>query len=258
MDSPSASSQTPPLPPPPTSLAARLLNVFATPGEVFEEVRNSLTSTGNWLVPALLSAVVGVVTVILLFSQPVFVQHTREQWASGYEGMVKAGKISQTEADKAVGMIEKFAPPLGCVAAVAVGFCRVLWWAFVLWLLGRLCLGTKFTFMKSVEVAGLATMISVLGGLVALLLSVNFGKLSGANLDLLLGGADPKSKLHPLLVVLDVFNFWLVGVMSAGLARLAGVRFGKALFWVVGYWFTLQCVMIAFGLLMTSLMSAAK
>jgi hypothetical protein len=253
--------ETPPLPPPPppaTSLAARFLNVFASPGEVFEEVKNSVASTSNWLVPALLSAAVGVVAVIILFSQPAFVQQAREQWASGYEGMVKAGKMSQADADKAVAILEKFAPPAGCAAAVAVSFARVFWWAFVLWLLGRLFLKTKFSYLKSVEVAGLATMISVLGGIVALLLSINFGKLSGANLDLLLGGSDPKSKLHPLLTVLDVFSFWLVGVMSAGLARLAGVRFAKAFVLVAGYWLLLQFVLLSLGALAAGLMHAAK
>lgn len=248
----------PPTPPPATSLAARLLNVFASPGEVFEEVKSGGSSASNWLVPALLSAVVGVVAVIVLFSQPAFVQQAREQWASGYESMVKAGKMSQADADKAVAMIEKFAPPLGCAVAVAVSFVRVFWWAFVLWLLGRLFLKTKFGYLKSVEVAGLATMISVLGGIVALLLSINFGKLSAANLDLLLGGSDPKSKLHSLLAVLDVFSFWLVGVMAAGLARLAGVRFAKAFMLVAGYWLLLQFVLLSLGALAASLMPAAK
>ena len=38
------------------SLAARLLNVFATPGDVFDDVKVAPASTANWLVPALLLA----------------------------------------------------------------------------------------------------------------------------------------------------------------------------------------------------------
>src|ERR1022692_2955688 len=250
--------ETPPMPPQATSLAARLLNVFASPGEVFEEVKSGVAAISNWLVPALLSAVVGLIAVIILFSQPAFVQQSREQWASGYEGMVKAGKMSQADADKAVAVIEKFAPPMGCAAAVAISFARVFWWAFVLWLIGLLFLKTKFGYLKAVEVAGLATMISVLGGIVALLLSVNFGKLSGANLDLLLGSSDPKNKLHPLLAVLDVFSFWLVGVMSVGLARLAGVRVARTFMLVAGYWLLLQFALLSLGALAASLTHAAK
>jgi len=43
--------------PPTTSLAARLMNVFAVPGEVFDEVKASAHSAGNWLLPALVGSV---------------------------------------------------------------------------------------------------------------------------------------------------------------------------------------------------------
>jgi hypothetical protein len=256
--------ETPPMPPPvaqqappaPTSLPARLLNVFASPGEVFEEVKRSPTRTGNWLVPALLAAIVGVITVWILFSQPAFMQRMREQWASGYEGMVKQGKMSQAQADGAVATIEKFAAPIGSVSAVAISFVNVFWWALILWLLGKIFLKAKFSFMKAVETAGLATMIGVLGGIVALLLSVNFGKLSGANLDLLLGSSDPKSKLHPLFAVLDIFKIWSVGVMAVGLARLAEVRFMRALLPVAGYWIAWNFFWLSMGMLVQSLMGA--
>ena len=71
-ESPPVLESPPDAPPPPAmSLAARLLNVFAIPGEVFMGVKASRLSIGNWLVPALLSAVVGVVAAIVIVSQPV-------------------------------------------------------------------------------------------------------------------------------------------------------------------------------------------
>jgi 3-oxoacyl-[acyl-carrier protein] reductase len=60
------------------SLAARLLNVFAIPGEVFEGVKASRFCVGNWLLPALLSAAVGVLTIIVVFSQPSIQRQVRE------------------------------------------------------------------------------------------------------------------------------------------------------------------------------------
>ena len=41
----------PTLPAPASSLAARLTNVFVSPGEVFEEVKVSPPTVSNWLVP---------------------------------------------------------------------------------------------------------------------------------------------------------------------------------------------------------------
>ncbi len=58
----------PPLgtPAPTTSLAGRLLNVFAAPGEVFEEVKATPPSVANWLVPVIIYAVVGAISVCMV------------------------------------------------------------------------------------------------------------------------------------------------------------------------------------------------
>ena len=60
-----------------TSLAARLLNVFAIPGDVFEEVKNSAMCMANWLVPALLLIVVGCIGASLVYSQPAIQQQCK-------------------------------------------------------------------------------------------------------------------------------------------------------------------------------------
>ena len=36
---------------PPSSLAGRLLNIFATPGDVFEDLKTAQHAVANWLVP---------------------------------------------------------------------------------------------------------------------------------------------------------------------------------------------------------------
>src|SRR5438477_11365469 len=171
-----------PTPPPPTSLAARLLNIFATPGDVFDEVKSSPPTASNWLVPTFLSSVIGAVAAILIFSQPTIVQQLHEQQTKAIDQQVKAGKMSQTDADKALPMIEKFTGPsmlkiFGTVGAVVGSFARLFWWALILWLAGKLFLKVEFPYLKAAEVAGLATMISLLGGIVALLLTEYMGKL---------------------------------------------------------------------------------
>ena len=249
MDEPALIAEKPPVPPPATSLAARLLNVFATPGEVFEEVQAAPAQAANWLVPAILAVIVGVAAVLIQFSQPAFVQHFREQAAGTYDGMVKAGKMSQADADKFVGIIEKVAQPAGCAAVVAGSFARVFWWALVLWLLALIFWKKKFSYLKAVEVAGLASMISVLGSIVALLLTVNFGKESAPSLALAVTDFNPKNPVHLALAAANVFDFWILGVMAVGLARLARVPFARSLFLVAGYWLVLQLVLIIIGTL---------
>ena len=96
MDQPPPISEiTPPAPPPPsppgTSLAARLLNIFATPGDVFEEVKAALPSVGNWLVPVIIYGLMTAVASVLVLSQPAIAQKIHEKQEKVFDDQVKAG-----------------------------------------------------------------------------------------------------------------------------------------------------------------------
>ncbi len=250
-------------PAPTTALAGRLLNVFATPGEVFDEIKAAPPSTANWLAPALISAIVGTLSVIIMFSQPAIIQQMHEQQAKVFEDQVSAGKMTRTQADQAEAMSEKFSGPAilmisGSFGAVFSSFVRVFWWALVLWLLGWIFLKTKLDYLKVAEAAGLATMITVLGTIVTLLLTVILGKMTTPSLALLVDHFDPKNGLHLALAAVNLFALWQVGVMAAGLARLSGARFSKALGLTAGYWLAIQLFFILIAVLFNALFTMAK
>ena len=60
MEQPQLTPEAPPEVPPSRamSLGGRLLNVFATPGDVFQEAKSAANTTANWLAPALILIVV--------------------------------------------------------------------------------------------------------------------------------------------------------------------------------------------------------
>ena len=246
-------------PPPAMSLAARLLNVFAVPGEVFTEVKASRICIGNWLVPALLSALVAVLTAILVLSQPAVQQqvHDRtERQAKGLDEQVKAGKVKEADANRAVALLRAVTKPdtlkiLASTAVALVGFARVFWWAFILWLLGRWFLKVRFGYPKALEVAGLGLMISILGTVVTLLLMLNLPSLFAApNLALAVSDFDASRKSPLLLGAANVFAFWMIGVLSVGLAKLAGVPFLRAAWFVFAAWLIQEsCFVLLAGVL---------
>jgi hypothetical protein len=242
--------------PPAMTLAARLLNVFAVPGEVFVGVKAGPFSVGNWLLPALLSAVVGVLTVIVIFSQPSIQRQMREageKKAKELDQQVIAGKMTQTDANQAQAAIRIVTDPAtlkiaGSIAAGLIGVARVFWWAFILWLLGRLFLKIQLGYLKALEVAGLALMISVLGGVVMLLLTVNLPKMFATpGLALAVTDFDAGRKSPLLLGADSLFSFWLVGVLSVGLAKLAGVPFLRAAWFVFAVWVIQQSFFMLLG-----------
>ena len=170
------------------------------------------------------------------------------------EQQVKDGKLTRQQADQALAVMEKFTGPtmmaiFGSVGAVVTSFIRLFWWGLVLLLLGRWFLKARFDYLKAVEVAGLASMITILGMIVSMLLIVNLGKMfSTPSLALVINDFDEKNKSHLMLGAVNVFNFWLIGVLGAGLSRLAGVPFLRAVFVVLGYWLAVSLLLIFIGL----------
>src|SRR6266567_1525844 len=80
MDQTSPTPEPQPVAPTPalTSLPARLMNVFAAPGEVFDEIKVAPVSAANWVLPALLIIVVGWIAAWLIFSQESFLHQVTE------------------------------------------------------------------------------------------------------------------------------------------------------------------------------------
>ena len=233
------------------SLAARLLNVFAVPGEVFTEVSTTRLTAGNWVVPMLLSAVIGAVSVFIIFSQPAIQQKIHEQQEKMFQKQVDAGQMKQADADK---IAEAMSNPMllkiaGSGGAVMVSVTRLFWWALVLWLLGRWFLKVQVRYPKALEVAGLAMMIGVLEGIVVLLLTVNLGRMFATpSLALAITDFDATRKSHLFLGAANVFAFWQIGVTSVGLAKLAGVPFLRAAVLVFAYWCLQESFFIMVGL----------
>ena len=98
--------QPPPIPEPPpeapkppaTSLLARLVNVFAAPGDVFEEVRTRPPSTANWVAPALLLIMVSWLGAWLLFSQDSIKQQLSDITSKAVEKQIQKAKMSEQKA----------------------------------------------------------------------------------------------------------------------------------------------------------------
>ncbi len=243
------------------SFAARLLNIFAVPGEVFAEVKTSRICIANWLVPGLLSSVVAVLAVVLVVSQPAFQQQMHnltERVAKALDQQVKTGKVKEADASRALAQFRAIMEPnslkvLLSTGAALAGIARVFWWALLLWLLGRRFLKVRFGYPKALEVAGLSFMINVLGTVVLLLLVVNLPSLfASPKLALAVTDLDASRKSPLLLGAANVFEFWLIGVLSVGLAKLAAVPFLRAAWIVLAAWLIQESCFVllagAFGL----------
>jgi len=236
-----------------SSLGGRLVNMFAAPGDVFEEIRTSKPSTANWLVPFLLACLVGVSYAFAVFSQESILQSMREAQEKAMQQRVDAGKMTRQQADQALSVTEQFMGPtmmkvFGSVGAVVANCVMLFLVALIIWLLGRWAFKERFSYLKAMEVAGLAGTINILGGIVAMLLAVVMGNMAMTpGPVLLVHEFDPANKLHVFLAQLNVFMFWYIALLSLGLAKLCRVAYGKAAIWLFGIWAVLVAVMVLPG-----------
>jgi hypothetical protein len=241
-------------PAPTTSLSGKLLNVFAAPGEVFDDIKAAAPSTANWLVPVIIYAVVGVISVCIMFAQPAIQQTVHDQQVKELDKRVQQGKMTQAQEDQALQIMDKIMGPkmlaaLGSFGMVIYSFVSLFGWALVLWLAGRWFLKTKFGYLKVLEVAGLSSLIIVLGMVIGTLLAVILGRLYvGPSLALLVSNFDPKNRVHLLLGAANVIYLWHAGVLAIGLAKLSGGSMTKAFAVVFGFWVLIELLLIAVGL----------
>lgn len=227
--------------PQPTTLTARLFNVFATPGEVFEEIKVSPPCTANWVVPALIAVAVSWLAAVVVFSQDSIKHQVSEISAQAIEKQIEAMKPSEAQADQMRAAAEKFGgigQKIGAyVSPVVVAFAVPFIWGGLFWLVGTIVFKQGVSYMKSVEVVGLSGMIGVLEIVVRSLLMVSMGSLfAGPSLALLVKDFDPQNMLHGLLAVANVMTLWWLVVYAIGLARLVRTALWKAAVWVFGIW----------------------
>lgn len=242
----------------PSSLASRLANVFAEPGQLFGALRLTPASTANWLAPALLLIVTSWVGAWLILSQDTIKQQLTNITDQAIEKQIAKANMPADQAERAREAGAKFGS-IGIKASVVAtpvlyAFITPFWWGLILWLVGTKAFRGVFPYMKAVEAAGLANMIGVLESVIKTLLIVAFGNLfASPSLALLVSNYDPENTVHGLLAMVNVMTFWLLAIRAIGLAKLSGTSFTKAAAWVFGIWFLFTGSLFGFGQLVKAL-----
>jgi hypothetical protein len=235
---PSVSEIQPATPKPPAmSLAARMMNIFAAPSEVFEDIKNSPPSNSNWLVPALVLVVVGWICSGIILSQDAFRHQVSDLVEKSIQKQIEKSHMPEQQADMA-----RKAGEISWKVQVAVGpafiaFVTPFVWGLFLWLVGRWAFKAQLRYMKAVEIVGLASTIGILEAVVkTLLIFVTGNIMASTSLALLVKDFDPQNTTHALFAVVNVMTFWVLAARAIGIARVCNGTTGRAIAWVFGIW----------------------
>ena len=215
---------------------AKLLNMFVSPGDVFDELLAEPIRPAAWIVPTLL---VAFASLFLLFAST-----TPEQTSAAVRRLIEAGGISSADTTAVTSQWFPISAIIICFSAL-VG---TLWSAVILWGIGRIFLKVVVPFSKALEVAGLTGMILALGTVVTALLILASGDPTvRPAISLLANGLNQGNTLRAVLDIFNPFYLWSTAVLAIGLSRLAAVSLKESAFWAFGYWLVLRISLILFG-----------
>lgn len=216
-----------------TTVRHKLFDIFVSPTEVFDEIIASPANLANWRVPTFLACLAGVIS-LQLGGFPA-------QSASAIAKLTESGTISTAQAQALAGLW----PLLSALSICLATFAGSCWSAFVLWFIGRTFLKVRFPYIKSLEIVGLTSIISVLGLITSILLTGAVGDPSARPaLSLLAAKLDHSRPFYQVLEIFNFFHLWSVTVLAIGLSRLCNVAYKEAAFWIFGSWVAARIVLL--------------
>ena len=223
----------------PSSFITRATNVFMSPGELYSEIAVAPVQSSSWLIPYIISMVLGVLMTVAIFSNQSLSEQARRPQREAMQKQVEEGKMTQEQADQA----ESFMSPAMFMTVGAVGVVGVV--TASLFLIPLILLGvTKVAFKysapykKFLETYAIATLIGAFGGIITLLMMYSMDSMlaqPGAGF-FLKDSFDPKNFMHSVLASLNIFTIWEVSVVGIGLSKLTGRSLGSGMAVTFGIW----------------------
>jgi len=205
-----------------------MAGVFTAPGETFETIA-ATPKKNYWIIPILITIVVGIISTFLFMQDAELVSSTMEKqktkMAEQFEKNVKEGKMTQEDADKAMESMNPsgtFFKLIGYGGSV-IGPFIILFILSLLYLIMLKIFKAEFEFVNVLNVVGLAMLITAVGSLISIVISVLKGEMSSVGLGLVLSQDTVGEKVHTLLTKLDVFSIWFYVVVAIGLSKIAKV-----------------------------------
>lgn len=224
--------------------------VFTEPGKTFEAIAK-FPKRNFWLLPVIILVITSVVTSFLFFSDTELVgkmmDKQKQQMRERMQESVKEGKMTQEQANDAIDKAEKFMDPNGLffkitgIAGSVVSPFLMLFVLSVIYMLLLKMFKANFEFTNILNVVGLSLIISAVGSVIAIVISIITGDLTSVGLSIIFKADAVGDTLHALFLKLDVFSIWFYILVVIGLVKIAKVKpvvsysivFGLWIIWLV-------------------------
>jgi hypothetical protein len=237
----------------PMPFTEKLTNIFASPGELFEHVRQTGPTTSNWLVPLIVLIVVILAMNQLVVHNASLADQLGSVIKKGMSEQVQKGKMTQDQADQAY---ETYARPGSTMSTiftiggvVIITPIAILLVTLIYWLLGKSAMHATAPYGKVLEVIGLTLFIGALENIVTTLMMIGMDSIHASpGLGAFIAGFDPENKIHVFLSKVNVFTIWGIVVTGIGLSKLFQRDLAKVLVLVFALWILWTVASVMLGL----------
>lgn len=243
-------------------ITSRMLDVIAAPADAFDGLKSAESRISFWLIPVLISALIGMVCSYLLLSQEWSLQQIRDQQHKAmqkkFDKMIAEGKMTREAADQSMEAAEKFTGGfvkiMGLVGPWVFSLALVLWYAFLAWLLGSKILKGKFGYGKALEIAGIALTIAIVEGIVRSLLCFAMGNIQATpSPALFIKEIDPTSRIPGLMGLPNPFTFWHMAILAVGISKVGSIPWARVFTWLFITWLVISLLAIEASVRLNSL-----
>lgn len=227
------------------SISDAITGVLIGPSETFETLVNTKRKN-YWIIPVLLSIVIGVVVTFIFFRDAQLMSglmdKQKTQLEQRMDEQVKSGKMSPEQSKQAIEQAEKFMDPkstffqiMGYGGVVLVPFLMLFVLSLVYLLLLKV-LKADVDFGNLLNVVGLPLIITIIGSIISLVLSIVMGTISTLSPALILNEGMVGEKLAEFFTKIDLISIWYYFVVAVGLSKAAKISSGKSYGIVYGVW----------------------
>lgn len=235
-----------PLPPAP-SFTDSFVNVFATPGDAFQGLKNTAPAPMLWIIPFIVTILVTIGSMFIIHNNETLSAEARELQSKMIQKMVNEGKLPADKAEAAEQQADSpFARAMQFVGGAIV--CALFYFggALFLWLANKAVLKTTAGYEKHLELYSIASWTGILGGIITIGMMIGVGSLNASPSAALvvLGNYDGTLILHKLLSAINIFSLWQTLVIGIGLSKFSDKPVGQGfavafVLWLLWVAFTL-------------------
>jgi ElaB/YqjD/DUF883 family membrane-anchored ribosome-binding protein len=164
------------------------------------------------------------------------------------EENVKNGKMKPEDSANAIEKTEKFMHGIffkiiGYAGGV-IGNIILLFLLSLIYLIFLKLMKSQFSYQSLLNVIGLSMLISGIGGLINIVISIFIGDLSTLSPGLLLNESSVGDMLHGFLSKIDLFAIWFYVLISIGLTKIGKIKPAVSYAVVFGIWILFHVVSV--------------